>query len=169
MLNPTNSELESSLLDMVVAGTKSAVLMVESEAKELSEDEMLGAVLFAHQEMQVAIAAIEELKAEAGKPVWEWTPAEENVSLKAALAEKFEAAVIEAYQVSDKMARYDRIGAIQAEAVEALVDEEAGVCAQSYTRWRTSHRWPRHQDCPRDRSRNRPAASRTRLGAIYSR
>jgi polyribonucleotide nucleotidyltransferase len=129
MLNPTNSELESSLLDMVVAGTKSAVLMVESEAKELSEDEMLGAVLFAHQEMQVAIAAIEELKAEAGKPVWEWTPAEENESLKAALAEKFEAAVIEAYQVSDKMARYDRIGAIQAEAVEALVDEEAGVSA----------------------------------------
>lgn len=129
MLNPTNSELESSLLDMVVAGTKSAVLMVESEAKELSEDEMLGAVLFAHQEMQVVIAAIEELKAEAGKPVWEWTPAEENESLKAALAEKFEAAVIEAYQVSDKMARYDRIGAIQAEAVEALVDEEAGVSA----------------------------------------
>jgi len=129
MLNPTNSELESSLLDMVVAGTKSAVLMVESEAKELSEDEMLGAVLYAHQEMQVVISAIEELKAEAGKPVWEWTPAEENTSLKAALAEKFEAAVIEAYQVSDKMARYERIGAIQAEAVEALVDEEAGVSA----------------------------------------
>ena len=129
MLNPTNSELESSLLDMVVAGTKSAVLMVESEAKELSEDEMLGAVLYAHQEMQVVISAIEELKAEAGKPVWEWTPAEENASLKAALAEKFEAAVIEAYQVSDKMARYERIGAIQAEAVEALVDEEAGVSA----------------------------------------
>ena len=129
MLNPTNSELESSFLDMVVAGTKSAVLMVESEAKELSEDEMLGAVLYAHQEMQVVISAIEELKAEAGKPVWEWTPAEENASLKAALAEKFEAAVIEAYQVSDKMARYERIGAIQAEAVEALVDEEAGVSA----------------------------------------
>ena len=129
MLNPTNSELESSLLDMVVAGTKSAVLMVESEAKELSEDEMLGAVLYAHQEMQVVISAIEELKAEAGKPVWEWTPAEENASLRAALAEKFEAAVIEAYQVSDKMARYERIGAIQAEAVEALVDEEAGVSA----------------------------------------
>jgi len=129
MLNPTNSELESSLLDMVVAGTKSAVLMVESEAKELSEDEMLGAVLYAHQEMQFVISAIEELKAEAGKPVWEWTPAEENASLKAALAEKFEAAVIEAYQVSDKMARYERIGAIQAEAVEALVDEEAGVSA----------------------------------------
>ena len=129
MLNPTNSELESSLLDMVVAGTKSAVLMVESEAKELSEDEMLGAVLYAHQEMQVVISAIEELKAEAGKPVWEWTPAEENASLKAALAEKFEAAVIEAYQVSDKMARYERIGAIQAEAVEALVDEDAGVSA----------------------------------------
>ena len=68
MLNPTNSELQSSLLYMVVAGTKSAVLMVESEAKELSEDEMLGAVLFAHQEMQAVITAIEELKAETGKP-----------------------------------------------------------------------------------------------------
>jgi polyribonucleotide nucleotidyltransferase len=129
MLNPTNSELQSSLLDMVVAGTKSAVLMVESEAKELSEDEMLGAVLFAHQEMQAVITAIEELKAETGKPSWEWVAAEENAALKAALAEKFEAAVIDAYQVSDKMARYDRIGAIQTEAVEALADEEAGVSA----------------------------------------
>ena len=129
MLNPTNSELQSSLLDMVVAGTKSAVLMVESEAKELSEDEMLGAVLFAHQEMQAVVTAIEELKAETGKPSWEWVAAEENAALKAALAEKFEAAVIEAYQVSDKMARYDRIGAIQTEAVEALADEEAGISA----------------------------------------
>ena len=129
MLNPTNSELQSSLLDMVVAGTKSAVLLVESEAKELSEDEMLGAVLFAHQEMQAVITAIEELKAETGKPSWEWVAAEENAALKAALAEKFEAAVIDAYQVSDKMARYDRIGAIQTEAVEALADEEAGVSA----------------------------------------
>ena len=128
-MNPTNSELQSSLLDMVVAGTKSAVLMVESEAKELSEDEMLGAVLFAHQEMQAVVTAIEELKAETGKPSWEWVAAEENAALKAALAEKFEAAVIEAYQVSDKMARYDRIGAIQTEAVEALADEEAGVSA----------------------------------------
>ncbi len=129
VLNPTNSELETSLLDMVVAGTKGAVLMVESEAKELSEDEMLGAVLFAHQEMQSVITAIEELKAEAGKPAWEWAAAEENTSLKTALAEKFEAAVVEAYQISDKMARYDRIGAIQAEAVEALANEEAGVSA----------------------------------------
>ena len=129
MLNPKNSELQTSLLDMVVAGTKSAVLMVESEAKELSEDEMLGAVLFAHQEMQAVVTAIEELKAETGKPSWEWVAAEENAALKAALAEKFEAAVIDAYQVSDKMARYDRIGAIQTEAVEALADEEAGVSA----------------------------------------
>ena len=103
--------------------------MVESEAKELSEDEMLGAVLFAHQEMQAVVTAIEELKAETGKPSWEWVAAEENAALKAALAEKFEAAVIDAYQVSDKMARYDRIGAIQTEAVEALADEEAGVSA----------------------------------------
>ncbi|MDF1765616.1 MAG: polyribonucleotide nucleotidyltransferase [Gammaproteobacteria bacterium] len=129
VLNPTNSELQESLLDMVVAGTKGAVLMVESEAKELSEDEMLGAVLFAHQEMQAVVTAIEELKAEAGKPAWEWVPATENTSLKDALAEKFGAAIVEAYQISDKMQRYEKTGAIQAEAVAALVNEEAGVSA----------------------------------------
>src|SRR6056300_526801 len=114
MLNPTNSELESSLLDMVVAGTKSAVLMVESEAKELSEDEMLGAVLYAHQEMQVVIDTIAELKAEVGKPSWDWQPEPVNEELTAAVATLVGAGVIEAYQVSDKMARYERIGAIQA-------------------------------------------------------
>lgn len=127
LLNPSNTALETSLLDMVVAGTKSAVLMVESEAKELSEDQMLGAVLFAHQEMQVAISAIEELKAEAGKPAWDWEPVAENAELNAAVAEKFAAGVTEAYQISEKMKRYDAIGELQAQAVDALANEEAGV------------------------------------------
>ena len=127
ILNPSNTALELSLLDMVVAGTKSAVLMVESEAKQLSEDQMLGAVLFAHQEMQVAISAIEELKAEAGKPAWDWEPAAENAELNSAVAEKVAAGLTEAYQISEKMKRYDAIGELQAQAVEQLADEEAGV------------------------------------------
>ena len=127
ILNPSNTALESSLLDMVVAGTKSAVLMVESEAKQLSEDQMLGAVLFAQQEMQVAISAIEELKAEAGKPAWDWEPAAENAELNSAVAEKVAAGLTEAYQISEKMKRYDAIGELQAQAVEQLADEEAGV------------------------------------------
>ncbi len=126
VLNPSYEQLEGSLLDMVVAGTQSAVLMVESEAKQLSEDQMLGAVLFAHQEMQVAINAINELKAEAGKPAWDWQPAAENTELKSALAEKFGAAVTEAYQISEKMARYDAIDAIRQQAVAELAKEETG-------------------------------------------
>ena len=128
-LNPTHSALESSLLDMVVAGTESAILMVESEAKELTEDQMLGGVLFAHQEMQVVIKAINELKAEAGKPMWNWEPEAENESLKSAVAEKFAAAVTEAYQISDKMERYERLGQLKNEAVEQIADEEAGISA----------------------------------------
>ncbi|MFT6094287.1 MAG: polyribonucleotide nucleotidyltransferase [Pseudohongiellaceae bacterium] len=128
-LNPTHSALESSLLDMVVAGTESAILMVESEAKELTEDQMLGGVLFAHQEMQVVIKAINELKAEAGKPMWNWEPEAENESLKSAVAEKFAAAVTEAYQISDKMERYERLGQLKSEAVEQIADEEAGISA----------------------------------------
>jgi polyribonucleotide nucleotidyltransferase len=129
VLNPDYEALETSLLDMVVAGTQSAVLMVESEAKQLSEDQMLGAVLFAHQEMQVVINAINELKAEVGKPAWDWEPAPENVSLKDALVERFGAAVADAYKISDKMQRYEAIGQIKQQAVEALADEENGPAA----------------------------------------
>jgi polyribonucleotide nucleotidyltransferase len=129
MLNPDYETLETSLLDMVVAGTQSAVLMVESEAKQLSEDQMLGAVLYAHQEMQVVIGAINELKAEVGKPVWDWEPAPENVSLKDSLVERFGAAVADAYKISDKMQRYESIGQIKQQAVEALAHEENGPAA----------------------------------------
>nr|WP_221202557.1 polyribonucleotide nucleotidyltransferase [Halomonas campaniensis] len=125
-LNPTVEDLASSELDMVVAGTEKAVLMVESEAKELLEDEMLGAVLYGHMEMQVAIKAINELAAEAGKPKWDWQPPAENTALKSAVAEAFEARVGEAYRITDKMARQDALSALKAEAVEQLAGEEEG-------------------------------------------
>ncbi|MGR4070282.1 polyribonucleotide nucleotidyltransferase [Halomonas sp. LR3S48] len=125
-LNPTVEELTGSELDMVVAGTEKAVLMVESEADELLEDEMLGAVLFGHQEMQVAIRAINELVAEAGKPKWDWQPPAENTALKQAIATAFEAKVGEAYRITDKMARQDALAALKEQAVEQLAGEEEG-------------------------------------------
>nr|WP_207062480.1 polyribonucleotide nucleotidyltransferase [Motiliproteus sp. SC1-56] len=125
ILNPSFAATEASLLDMVVAGTKDAVLMVESEAQELSEDEMLGAVLFAHDEMQVVIDAINEFAAENGKPKWDWQPAEDNAALKEQIQSGYGAAITEAYQISDKMARYGRLSEIRAEAVEALAGGEA--------------------------------------------
>ena len=127
VLNPNYAQLETSLLDMVVSGTQSAVLMVESEAKELTEDQMLGAVLFAHQEMQVVITAINELKAEAGKEAWNWQPAEENTELKNAVAESFASGVTDAYQISEKMKRYDAIDELKQQAIEKLASEESGV------------------------------------------
>lgn len=127
MLNPNSTQLETSLLDMVVAGTKSAVLMVESEAKELTEDQMLGAVLFAHLEMQVVVDAINALKAQAGKPAWVWTPKEKNNALISAVDESYSADVVKAYQISDKMTRYDAISVLQQQAVEKFVTAESGV------------------------------------------
>jgi polyribonucleotide nucleotidyltransferase len=127
VLNPSNSQLETSMLDMVVAGTRSAVLMVESEARQLTEDQMLGAVLYGHQEMQVVIDAINELKDEAGKPAWDWQPPVVNQGLKDAVADAFTAKLTEAYQISDKMQRYDAVGQLKAAAVEQLVSEETGV------------------------------------------
>ena len=123
LLNPTYPQLAESKLDMVVAGTKDAVLMVESEAKELTEDQMLGAVLFAHQEMQVVIQAINELVAEAGKPRWEWIAAEVNADLLAAVEGQVKADLGEAYRITEKAARYERVGAIRDAAVAALATE----------------------------------------------
>jgi polyribonucleotide nucleotidyltransferase len=129
LLNPSYSALKESELDMVVAGTKDAVLMVESEAKELPEDIMLGSVLYAHQELQAVIQAINEFAAEAGKPKWEWQAEAENTELKTKVADAFGAKIAEAYRVTDKMARYGQLDAVRNEAVEALADDEAGVSA----------------------------------------
>ena len=124
LLNPGYEALESSDLDMVVAGTESAVLMVESEARELTEDQMLGAVLFAHQEMQVVIKAINELKVEAGKPDWDWRPEPKNETLASALSDQMSVSLTEAYQVSDKMARQDRVSELRDQAVSALTSDD---------------------------------------------
>ena len=123
LLNPSYAELKESDLDMVVAGTRDAVLMVESEAKELSEDEMLGAVLFAHQEMQVVVDAVTELVAEAGKPAWEWTPEETNAALVDAVTQQAGTAIGEAYRITEKTARQDQLSLLKASAVQALCVE----------------------------------------------
>ncbi|MGJ8526758.1 Polyribonucleotide nucleotidyltransferase [Halomonadaceae bacterium LMG 33818] len=124
-INPTNEELATSELDMVVAGTDKAVLMVESEAKELTEDEMLGAVLFAHQEMQQSIQAIREFAEEAGKPKWDWQPAPENTELKQSLAAGFESKVGEAYRITDKLQRQDALSELRQQAIELLGNESS--------------------------------------------
>jgi polyribonucleotide nucleotidyltransferase len=120
VLNPGYAALKESKLDMVVAGTRDAVLMVESEAKELSEDQMLGAVLYAHQEMQTVIKAIDELVEEAGKPRWDWSAPEVDEALRAQVEEAAGADLGEAYRITEKAARYERVGQIKDAVVEAL-------------------------------------------------
>lgn len=129
-LNPTFEELTASDLDMVVAGTEDAVLMVESEAKGLNEDQMLGAVLYGHQEMQAAVTAIKEFAAENGKPRWDWQPAPENTELLNAIQAEFGSAIEEAYAIRDKMERYARLSEIKSAAVEKLAGEEEGQPAE---------------------------------------
>jgi polyribonucleotide nucleotidyltransferase len=124
VLNPTYTQLETSQLDLVVAGTEQAVLMVESEAKILQEDVMLGAVVFGHEQMQIAIQAIRELAAEAGKPAWDWQPPAEDEELTTTLAEACAASLSEAYLIVDKQQRQQRVGEIRDEIVARLGGEE---------------------------------------------
>ena len=124
ILNPSYSALADSQLDMVVAGTKDAVLMVESEAKELTEDQMLGAVLFAHQEMQTVINAINELVSEAGKPRWDWQAPEADAELVAAVEAAASGPLGEAYRITEKTARYERVGQVKDEVVAQLATED---------------------------------------------
>ena len=128
-LNPSYSALAESELDMVVAGTKDAVLMVESEANELPEDIMLGAVLYAHQEMQAVVAAVSELVKDAGKPRWEWTAEEVNTALYGKIQETFAESVATAYQITDKAKRYERLGELRQQAVSELALEDSGIDA----------------------------------------
>ncbi|MEJ2514500.1 MAG: polyribonucleotide nucleotidyltransferase [Gammaproteobacteria bacterium] len=125
VLNPTTSQLESSDLDLVVAGTDKAVLMVESEAKVLPEDVMLGAVMFGHEQMQEAISVIKELQAEAGKAAWDWQPREEDKDLTGAVADAAADDLREAYKITEKQARYARVNEITAAAVEKLASGDS--------------------------------------------
>ena len=124
VLNPARSKLAQSKLDLVVAGTANAVLMVESEADRLSEDVMLGAVVFGHDQMQAAITAISELAEEAGKPAWDWQAPEEDTDLAGAIAARVETDLTEAYTISDKQERYARVGELRDATVEALAGDE---------------------------------------------
>ncbi|GAA4648673.1 polyribonucleotide nucleotidyltransferase [Kistimonas scapharcae] len=135
ILNPSFEQLKESELDMVVAGTADAVLMVESEAQELTEDEMLGAVLFAQQEYQVVIQAIKELAAEVGKPVWDWQPAAEDTTLIERVKGAYLGRIAEAYQVAEKQKRNDALAALRAEALAELAGgEEAQADAKSVSK-----------------------------------
>jgi polyribonucleotide nucleotidyltransferase len=125
VLNPGVAALQDSDLELVVAGTQDAVLMVESEAKGLSEDVMLGAVMYGHEQMQTAIDTIRELAAEAGKPAWDWQAPEEDQELASAVETQAAAGFTEAYQISDKMERQAAVSDVKAAAVEALASEEA--------------------------------------------
>ncbi|MCC2657239.1 MAG: polyribonucleotide nucleotidyltransferase [Panacagrimonas sp.] len=123
ILNPSATQQETSELELVVAGTQDAVMMVESEAKQLSEDVMLGAVLFGHEQMQTAIRAINELVAVAGKPKWDWKPAAAKAGLIEAVA-AFRGDITSAYGVADKGARHDAVAAARGKMLEALCSGE---------------------------------------------
>ncbi|HAB56317.1 MAG TPA: polyribonucleotide nucleotidyltransferase [Cellvibrionales bacterium] len=125
LLNPTYSTLETSALNMVVAGTSDAVLMVESEAKELSEDTMLGAVLFAHQEMQVVIEAVKSLAADAAKPIWDWAAPAIDQDLYDGLSAAVSADLGTAYQITEKADRYEQVGTIRDRALEQFAGEDS--------------------------------------------
>ena len=124
VLNPTATQLESSDLDLVVAGTEGAVLMVESEAKLLSEEVMLGAVTFGHREMQTVIQAVKELAAEAGVDAWEWSAPEADEALAGQVEAAASQGLTDAYTIADKLQRRDAVAAVKAAVVEQLTNDE---------------------------------------------
>jgi len=124
LLNPNKEALETSDLDLVVAGTDKAVLMVESEAKMLSEDVMLGAVMFGHEQMQTVITAINEFAAEVGNPKWDYEAPAVDEELAAKVAETSSDAIVSAYQIAEKMARQDAVKTARRAAVEALQSDD---------------------------------------------
>jgi len=125
VLNPTASQLEGSALDLVVAGTKGAVLMVESEAQELTEEQMLGAVVFGHDASQAAISAIESLAAKVGVERWGWEAAAQDQELQEKVSALVAADVESAYQIADKTTRQDAMAAVRDKAASQLVTEDA--------------------------------------------
>lgn len=125
ILNPSTSELASSQLDLVVAGTENAVLMVESEADILSEEQMLGAVVYGHEQMQVVIEAIKEFAAEVNTPKWEWSAPTVNEEVKAKIAELASEDIAAAYLIQEKAERYAKVGEIKSAVIAKLLEENA--------------------------------------------
>ncbi len=134
VLNPTATELTQSKMDLVVAGTAEAVLMVESEASELPEDVMLGAVVYGHEQMQVIIDAINELADEAGKEPWDWTPPARDEALIARLEALALDPLREAYRIRAKQARTERIEAIRSEVMPQVLPADADADRQNQVR-----------------------------------
>lgn len=131
VLNPTATELTESDLDLVVAGTEAAVLMVESEANLLSEEAMLGAVMYGHEQMQTAIHAISEFAAEVNTPKWDWQAPAVNEELKAAVKELAEAKIGEAYLIIDKSDRREKLSQARSEMMEVLAERFAELDAKA--------------------------------------
>jgi polyribonucleotide nucleotidyltransferase len=130
LLNPTASELASSQLNLVVAGTEAAVLMVESEARELSEEIMLGAVVYGHEQMRHAIRAINELVEIAGKPEWDWQPPPKNEALIARVTELARAGLEEAFSITSKSERSARLAEIEKSTLAAIAAEAGNTAAE---------------------------------------
>jgi polyribonucleotide nucleotidyltransferase len=130
ILNPLQSELEASQLNLVVSGTDSAVLMVESEADVLSEEVMLGAVMFGHEQMQTAITAIKEMAAEVNNPKWDWVAPVKNADVIAKITELSESQVNEAYQITEKAVRYEKIKEIRNGVIETLLAADPALDVQ---------------------------------------
>ncbi|KTC76852.1 polyribonucleotide nucleotidyltransferase [Legionella brunensis] len=124
LLNPGYKAIAQSDLDLVVAGTNDAILMVESEARELSEEIMLGAVLFGHEMMKGVIKGIVELAKEVGKPAWNWTAPEIDTTLESRIAELAGARVTEAYLIKDKVQRHQRLAEVRQETIDTLTSEQ---------------------------------------------
>ena len=125
VLNPSLQQKSKSDLELSVAGTETAVLMVESEANILSEEIMLGAVLFGHEQMQVVIQAIKELEAEVGKPKWQWQANEENTAIADLVANQASSKIEAAYQIADKMKRYAAMDQVKAETVAQICNDDS--------------------------------------------
>lgn len=130
ILNTRTSEQETSELDLVVAGTQSAVLMVESEANILSEEVMLGAVVFGHEQSQVVVNAVAEFAAEVGTEAWDWTPPAQNTELKDKISALALEDMLAAYQIADKMERKDAVNAVNEKAMAALLESDPEVDAE---------------------------------------
>ena len=137
LLNPSRKDIEQSQLDLVVAGTKEAILMVESEAKELSEDIMRGAIMFGHEMMKSVIKAISELALEVGKAPWEYKSAERDLVLQSRVADMVKQDIEAAYLIRDKQERYTRLGELKDRTINALIAEndelKADVIAKLFT------------------------------------
>jgi len=134
LLNPSRSQLEESDLDLVVAGTENAVLMVESEANCLSEEVMLGSVVFGHEQMQTAIQAIKEFSAEVNNAPWDWQAPESDESLTETVSNQCQAEIAQAYTIANKMERQNKLSAIRTAAVESLVGDDQDSADESSIR-----------------------------------